>query len=614
MARKKIQREPPAGIVPRTSAAGLPTWLAVVTILVAVGLVYSRSLHAPFIFDDIDGIENNESIMSLWPLVGSAGQPGPLNPRSNLPSSGRPVVNLSLAVNYHCGGLRPLGYHLFNVMVHCGAALLLYAIVRRTLLLPYFAGRFNSSASWMALATSLLWALHPLQTEAVVYVTQRSELLMALFYLATLYCSLRYWASDDAGFNASPQRTKWLTLAIMASLAGMASKEVMVSAPLMILLFDRAFMSGTLGGALRRSWPLYAGLACTWLLLLTLNIGSPRGSSAGFGLGTSLTSWWMTQSQVLLMYFKLVVWPAPLLIHYRLPYLETVSQAWMYVVPVAGLLLVTLVLLWRNSPVGYPLAFVLVVLSPTSVVPIVTEMAAERRMYLPLAAIIVLVVVGSYQLASAVIKRHRASLEQPRLAIFLPMVALSLALGLISVNRLRAYQDETILWTEVVQRQPQNALAHGNLGSLYGKVARHTEAIDELQTAISLDPEDHTALTNLGLALTNVGKFDQAIHRLNAAIALQPDDPIALNNLGVALIQTGRYAEAVEPLERAIRIRPQLAMAHNSLGGAYTGVGKTAEAIEQYREALRLDPGLVMARQNLETLASPPAKATGLSL
>src|SRR5262249_52485956 len=160
----------------------------------------------------------------------------------------------------------------------------------------------------------------------------------------------------------------WLILAVVASLAGMACKEVMVTAPVMVLLFDRTFISGSLGGALRRSWPLYVSLALTWTLLVALNINSPRGNSAGFGLGPSLISSWMTQSKILVMYLKLVVWPWPLLIHYRMPYLSF-AQAWIYAIPVASLLAATLVLIWRNEPIGYLLTWLFVILAPTSIVP-----------------------------------------------------------------------------------------------------------------------------------------------------------------------------------------------------------------------------------------------------
>jgi tetratricopeptide (TPR) repeat protein len=490
----------------------------------------------------------------------------------------------------------------FNVAIHFFATLLLYAIVRRTLLLPYFAKQFDASAGWLALAVALVWSLHPLQTEAVIYATQRSELLMALSYLATLYCSLRYWSSN----NLPTQRATWLSLAVFASLAGMASKEVMVSAPVMVLLFDRTFISGTLRSAFRRSWPLYVGLACTWLLLIALNVDSPRGKSAGFGLGPPLSSWWMTQSQVLLLYLKLVVWPAPLLIHYRLAYLETMSQAWVYVIPVVALLVLTIALLWRNNPVGYLLTWLLAILSPTSLVPILTEVAAERRMYLPLASLVVLMTVGGYFTMQNRLNRPVKFESLARAAIF----ALVIALGLISANRLRAYENPVILWRDVAQHQPQNALAHGSLGELYAKSGRLPEALKELELAVSLDPNDLGVLVNLGQVLADSGRFNEAIDKLQAAIAREPDQPLALNNLGVALIHSGRIPEAIDQLERAVRSRPTFAMARNNLGAALASVGRNAEARVQFQEALRLNPSLVQAQYNLDALMPPRAQAT----
>jgi tetratricopeptide (TPR) repeat protein len=512
-------------------------------------------------------------------------------------------VNLSLAVNFHWSGLNPRSYHAFNLLIHFLAALVLWAIVRRALLLPYFAGRFEASAGWLALGVALIWGLHPLQTEAVAYVTQRSELMVGLFFLATLYCSMRYWLS----LPRSRPRAIWLTLAIVASLAGMACKEVMVTAPVMVLLFDRTLVSGSLGKALRRSRPLYVGLALAWLLLLALNIDSPRGKSAGFGLGPSLASWWMTQSQILLIYLKLVVWPWPLLIHYRLPYLESFSQGWIYVIPVLLLLVTTLVLLWRNHPVGYLLSWLLFILAPTSIVPIVSEIAAERRMYLPLASLAVLFVVGGWSLVQRRLQMSTTKSPRPQMVVLAPVAAIVFLLGLMSNHRLRAYQDPTILWRDVIQHQPANALAHGNLGSLYARSGRLTEGIEELRTAVSLDPDDHTALANLGQALTDAGKLDEALEKLAAAVAQEPDDPLALNNLGVAFIHAGRFQEAIAPLERAVKLRPSFAMAHNSLGGALAGVGRNAEAIEQFRASLAIDPALAMASANLNAVMSSSA-------
>lgn len=585
----------------RAGRGGIAAWAAAAVLAVAIGAIYSQSLNAPFIFDDNATILTNNSIVSLWPLFGTNEHPGALCPPAPLPTAGRPAVNLSFAINYLVGGLAPVGYHVVNVFIHFGSALLLWAIVKRTLRLAYFAGRFESAAGWLALAVSLVWALHPLQTEAVIYTTQRTELLMAFFYLATLYCSLRYWA-------ANTRRTvfAWLTLAVFACLAGMASKEVMASAPLMVLLFDRTFVAGSLHRAIRRSRPLYLGLASTWLLLLLLNLNAPRGDSAGFNGGPSLIAWWLTQSQVVLMYMKLVIWPWPQLLHYQLPYLESFGSAWLYVAPVLLLAIVTLFLLYRNHPVGYLGTWVFAILAPTSIVPILTEVAAERRMYLPLAAIAVIFVIGGCVVIQFLTcrmlgeKQWRNASRVPSLLAILMAICAAIALGIASAKRVSAYNDPVALWRDVIRHEPNNFVAHGNLGGLLVNDANcQKEAMDELQAALSLKPDYPAALANLGVALIHAGRLPEAIDTLHRSLALQPNYSVALNALGIAFSSAGQFPKAVETLQAALVREPNAFDLLNNLGLALTEMGRPAEAIPYLERASRVEPGSADARNNL---------------
>ena len=315
-----------------------------------VSAVYGRALGGPFIFDDFKSIVENQSITRMWPVVGDADQPGPLYRLHDNPVAGRPLVNFSLALNYRFGQLNPAGYRAVNIFIHILSALLLVAIVRRTLRLPHFSGRFDRSSDSLALAAASLWALHPLQTESVVYITQRTELMVALFYLATLYCCLRFWAAA-----AHDGRHVWLVLASVAAVAGSASKEVMVTAPLAVLLFDRTFVAGSFANAWRSSRPLYCGLALCWIVLAYLNYDNPRGPSAGFGDGLSATVWWFTQAKVLFLYLKLAVWPAPLAVHYDFALISTLAAAWPWLLMAAALVGATIFLLWRRDSAGLPL-------------------------------------------------------------------------------------------------------------------------------------------------------------------------------------------------------------------------------------------------------------------
>src|SRR5206468_3019554 len=155
-----------------------------------------------------------------------------------LPTAGRPLVNVSFAINYALGGLNVVGYHVLNVALHVLCALLIFGIVRRTFDLigrsgqeqPVRSPRPDSQAANLACAVALIWVLHPLNTEAVNYLTQRTEIMMALFYSLTLYASIRA--------VQSPRALVWTAGAIVSCAAGMASKESMVTAPLMVVLFD----------------------------------------------------------------------------------------------------------------------------------------------------------------------------------------------------------------------------------------------------------------------------------------------------------------------------------------------------------------------------------------
>jgi tetratricopeptide (TPR) repeat protein len=595
--RASLRPSPP----PSVAASVLKNLAACAIVAAAVWTVYGRAVRAPFIFDDIPSIVEDPSIVKLWPLAGDSGECGPLKPTKDSAAAGRPLVNLSLAVNYYLGHLDPLGYHVYNVVLHMLSAMLLYAIVRRTLALEYFAAKFDRAAWVLAVLVAIVWAVHPLQTEAVEYTVQRTELMVGFFYLATLLASLGYFlASSPAG------RIAWLVLASLACACGMACKEVMVSAPVAVLLFERAFIAGSLRQALRQSWPLYIGLGLGWLLLLALNYDGPRATSAGFHLGVPAYVWWLTQTKVFLVYLRLAVWPWPLAIYYEVPYLNTLAAAWPYALPVAALLSVTLILLWRNTAAGFVGAWFFMILSPTLIVPIVTEVAAERRMYLPLAALVAAAIIGVYELAqkgvgllgSGAIRAARLS---PPVAITVACgLLLALALAVVSVRRLAAYDDVITLWEDGVAHQPDNVYLRKHLSVYLVQAGRTQEALEHLAVAARLAPADaYDIYLKFGYALANAGQLEEAIKQYEAALRLKPDFAEGHSSLGVLLAEVGRTEEAMAHYKEALRLNPQFGETRVYLGIALGRVGRPEEAIGQYQEALRLRPDLVEAHMQL---------------
>src|SRR5207244_11639066 len=235
---------------PNSSRAG--SFGAAALLTAAALAAWANSFRGPFIFDDLPAILENATIRTLA-LPSTFAPPG-----TGQPANGRPLVNFSFAMNWAVGGADVRGYHMLNLAIHALAALALFGVVRRTLRSRPLAAKFAADATPLAFVLAALWVLQPLQTESVTYNSQRAESLAGLCLLLTLYASIR--GAD------SPTPLSWHALAVVVCLLGMAAKEVMYAAPLLVLLHDRTFFAGTFREALRRRPWFYAGLAATWVL------------------------------------------------------------------------------------------------------------------------------------------------------------------------------------------------------------------------------------------------------------------------------------------------------------------------------------------------------------
>lgn len=564
----------------RTRALGTFCVLAV-----AVAAVYGRAIRSPFIFDDLHGIVKNPSIVRLWPPIGDAHERGPLNAPPLAPTARRPLPNLTLALNYRIGGLDPVGYHVVNLILHVLTAAMLAAVVRRTLCQPYFGGAWDGSAWPLSLVVGLLWALHPLNTEAVAYVTQRTEELGALLYLTTLWAAIRFWAAASA-----TARRGWLAAAVLACLAGMASKEVVASAPIVVFLYERTFIATSLR-AMRRSSLLYAGLVATWILLFWLSAGDIGGLSDARHR-VPLAVWWMTQAKMLFLYLKLSLWPWPLSIHYAPVFVRTFGEAWPWLAAIVMVATGVLAAVWRRPALRLTVLAILMVLAPTLVIPLPKMVVAERRMYLPLAGLVTLAVVGGY--------RALGSSRGTRLSIA-AAATLILGVGGVSALRLQAYESAVAIWQDAVLRQPQDPMAHYNLGVALVEERRPAEAMVQFEETLRLDPEHIGALDNLGMILRDVGRRDEAMAHFEHALRIDPTDAIAHNNLAAALITSGRPNDALGHLEQALRFDPDepKSKVHLNFGRALSEVGRIDEAVAHLERAVQEDPSDADAQYSL---------------
>jgi protein O-mannosyl-transferase len=616
----------------KNALSAAPEWVVMValaTLALLTIAAYRESLSAPFFFDDRPAILNNPTIRHLWPISDL------LKPPIS-GASGRPVANLSFALNYAWSGTSVRGYHLANLAIHLLAGLILFGIVRRTQRSPALIGlhkadRDRATPVVPALAITGIWLLHPLQTETVTCIVQRTESLVSLFYLLTIYCFIRGAQNPSAIASGkvvvsksrdSTNRVIWHSLAVLACLIGMASKEVMFSAPLMVLLYDRTFLSGSFRAAWQRHGRTYFFLAGTWLLLacLVLNSGGNRGHAAGFGLGVTWWSYALTQCKAVAHYLRLAIWPYPLVVDYGGEIVPGITK----VVPQAFFLSVLFVLtiyaLWRRPALGFLGAWFFVILAPSSsIIPLVSQTMAEHRMYLPLAAIVAGAVMGIHAFAKG---------ASPWI-----FCALILALGITTYQRNKDYRSEISIWSNTVLCRPANLRARNELANALEDEGRHSEAIAQYEAAIQLAPNDPGSHYNLALALARAGRTSEAVEqyvqalRINPlfaeahnglgnvlvalgqteqgishyteAIRLKPAYAEAHYNLGVAFFQAGQLERSKACFETAIRLNPEYAEAHNNLGSTLYLLGKREDAIAQYEEALRLAPGYLEAQNNL---------------
>jgi len=548
-----------------------------------VVLAYAGSLSGVFLLDDFRWIVRNPDIGSL---------------RSALASADRPLLACTFWFNHAVNGLRPAGYHAVNLAIHVGACLVGYGVLRRVLCLAWPSRMGPETARWTALAVILLWGVHPLNTSAVTYIVQRGESLMGLFYLLTLYAALRANAecgmrnaecretgrpesrhhvaetsatseNTSSGISNSafriPHSAFWAALAVATCAMGMATKQVMVTAPLAVLMVDAVLVSRSPRVALRRRGTFYAGLAASWALLGVLVVlkgrGEPLGVFAWGGVGAVRCL--LTEAAVIVHYLRLSVWPHPLCLDYCWHAAESLAEVWPAVCLVCGLVIGTVMLLIRRRPVGLAGGWFFLVLLPTCVLVAWPDFAFEHRMYLPLIAVICLPVVGLVALGDRV---------RPVLRVML-VIAAAAALGCATWRRNSDYSSETVMWQDVVRQRPDNLRARNDLAAALSEEGRIADAAAEYREVLARIPSNEVRRLQAGepVAGPAIGIDSYRYHyfRAHANMGL-----MAHRELRDPEAAIGHYAEAL----RAIPAHPDVVA---KLKRALNDTGVAADALDE---------------------------------
>lgn len=569
--------------------------IALLILLVAVGVVYANSLDNEFLFDDI------ETIVELHrPGAGPFQQ---LDALLGGRSAYRPVRSASYAMDYALSGLDPWGYHLTNIALHGLSAVCVYLIARILFASPL-----------PPLLAGLLFAVHPIQTESVTYLSGRRDVLSGLFVLAGFYMFLRYRQSG---------RLRDLVLSILLCPLAFFTKESGIILPLLCLGYDvvsRIKRSGPDGevssvraiqaaasAAVREGRWFYlpagalAGALAFYVLFLV------RGTSQLAYHGGSLGMTVLTMARVFLRYLALLLFPMTLNADYSynaFPVTTTWADpaAWLAIAIWAGLTVAWYRLLVRRPPAAFGGLWFLIALLPVSQIVPHHDLMAEHFLYVP-----------SVGCALLIVGLLDPALSRPRPSVAVAAACI-LALSVLAVRtmvRNADWKDDLTLWSRTVQTAPQSARARNNLGTAYLRRGEFSLAEEQFAAAVAIQPDLAVAHGNLGKLFLDRGDLARAEEELESALAEPSRETIPRLWLGAVYLKQGKATEAEAQFRQALTHPRSAAYAHNNLGILLAKRDQLTEAEAAFREALRLMPNLREAKDNLRRLSARQDRSAG---
>lgn len=588
-------------------------WKIFLLIAVISAAVYANSFQNSFHFDDQHFIVENTYIRDIRNIPSFFLSPNYLSFEKAFTSHYRPLLITSYAVNYALGGLQPAGYHVVNLLFHVGSAFLLYLIIRAML------------GGGAALSAALIFAVHPFNSEVVNYITARSSVMCSFFYLLSFYFWIRFRSQNKSNFL--PLTSNFYLTSLLAFLLAMLTKEIAITLPLMLFLYDFYFM----GRSLRRYLAYLP-----YVLFIIAPYLAYRISVYGHIVGNSSRAYLpnlLTQTKVLLKYIQLMFVPSGLTIEHDIKLSGTIYDG------VVVLSLITLLIIlgiayllfrwgreWRV--LSFFILWFFITLLPTTIIPL-NAMLQENRGYL--AGLVFAVAAG------IAISKIKGKLAIPVLVLFV------IGFSILTVQRNFTWRDDFSLWSDAVAKSPLSARAHDNLGLAYLGMQKYDLALEEFNKTLELNPQYFLAYYNAGviyqlqgdfgkarsayeaslkispsyfrsyynagIVYKKLGELDMAVSSYEKAVALDSRHAFVYNNLGVVLTEKGDYKRAEDVFKKAVAINPGYEKAYYNLGNVYFRDKEYGKAAEAYRAAVRIRPDYKEADEMLrEALTAPFSK------
>ena len=550
---------------------------------VLVIFIYADTLTGQFIFDSRPNIKDNPYIrisqITLKNLATAA---------FDSPSHQRPVANISFALNYYFHGYNVVGFHLVNLTIHVIGGVLLYFFIRTTFHTPALRSRY-AHYKWIAFFAAAIWVVHPLQTQSISYIVQRMNSLAAIFYILSflLYAQLRM----------NPQkRSKWWLFSgcILAGMLALGSKQNTATLPFFIILYEWYFFRNLSLKWLKDHILGLAGLLLLLASIVLIYLGVDPLDKILTGYASrsfTLMQRLLTELRVVIFYIGLFLWPHPSRLNldhdFALSYSLTEPITTLFSLSAIAVLIVLAVITAKNQRlISFCILWFLGNLVIESSI-FALEIIFEHRVYLPSMMLSLIVVLLVYRWI------------KPTWLKAVLLVIVIIVGSFWTYERNQVWRDRLSIWQDCVNKSPQKARPHNNLGVALADKGHYNDAIEQYQKALQINPYYPNALANLGLTLAKQGKIEEGVTQLLKALQVKPQDYETLSNLGVALLMQEREEEAIKYLSEALRINPHFAKAHNNLGVVRRRQSRFQEAMDHFSAALQLDPYYAEAHNNL---------------
>jgi tetratricopeptide (TPR) repeat protein len=545
------------------------TIIAVVILFLISFGVYANTLSNGFVYDDQNQVVENTWIRnpgSIPEIFSSEVWGFTPRERSNYY---RPIMHLIFMAEYGIFGLSPAGFHLGNIVLNAGVVIMVFFVA-----LAFFPGRVL-----LSLLMSLIFALHPIHTEAVAWVSGVTELSYALFVLLALY----FYIKADG-------RKGWQYILSVASFVlALLSKEQAISLLVFIVSYDALFRKEHFRGALKRYLP-YVAITGIYFLIRTIAVGGFVHTDKHAEL--SAFQYVINVFPLFAKYLVMLVLPVGLnVFHVFRPATSLFEPVTLGSIFLTGALLAGMIFSFKKDrKIFFSIILIVIPLIPALYIPALgLNVFTERYLYLPS--------VGFAFLIGAVIEHMKGINAQRVSAAVLLLVSVIYAAGTISRNAV--WHNDFTLWNDAVRKSPDGAMSHYNLGLEYKKRGHTDKAISHFETALRLVPNFERARMELGLALAAKGFPDKAVEQFRSIIKQNPKNAEAYNNLGTVYGGIGMTEKAIEYFHEAIRLYPDYADAHNNLGIAYGSQQNFIAAIEHFERAVASNPDFFDAHYNL---------------